>query len=103
MIVEMRTYLLQPGTVPLYFKLYQAEGLETQTRILGRLLGYYATEVGPLNQVVHLWGYDSFEERMKRRSALFADAGWLAYIAKVTPYIISQESRIMNPAPFSPV
>jgi hypothetical protein len=102
MIVEMRTYTLHPGQVANYLRLYAAEGLATQTRILGRLIGYYSTEIGNVNQVVHLWGYDSFEERMKRRAALFTDPAWLTYIPKITPMIVTQESKILNPAPFSP-
>lgn len=39
-------------------------------KTLGRLLGYFITEIGELNAVVHLWGYDSFEERARRRAAL---------------------------------
>ena len=103
MIVEMRTYTLHPGKVGQYLALYEAEGLETQTRILGKLLGYYSTEVGDVNQVVHLWAYDSFEERLKRRAALFADPTWLAYIPKVVGMLVTQESKILNPARFSPV
>ena|SRR5271165_1256316 len=102
MIVEMRTYTLHPGMAASYLKLYEAEGLATQTRILGRLLGYYSTEIGNVNQVIHLWGYDSFEERLKRRAALFADPVWLAYIPKIREMIVTQESKILNPAPFSP-
>lgn len=102
MIVEMRTYTLFPGKVGPYLALYETEGLATQTRILGKLVGYYSTEIGDVNQVVHLWSYDSFEERSKRRAALFADPVWLAYIPKVVGMIVTQESKILNPARFSP-
>jgi hypothetical protein len=103
MIVEMRTYTLHPGKVGQYLALYEAEGLETQKRILGRLVGYYSTEIGDVNQVVHLWAYDSFEERLKRRAALFADPTWLAYIPKIVGMLVRQESKILTPAKFSPV
>jgi hypothetical protein len=102
MIVEMRTYTLRPGEVGNYLRLYEAEGLATQTRILGRLLGYYSSETGDVNQVVHLWAYEDFAERQKRRAALFADPVWLAYIPKVVSMIVTQESKILNPARFSP-
>ena len=102
MIAEMRTYTLYPGKVGPYMALYEAEGLAVQTRILGRLLGYYSTEIGDVNQVVHLWAYDSFEERLKRRAALFADPTWLAYIPKIVGMLVTQESKILNPARFSP-
>ena len=37
MLVEMRTYNLQIGKTADYFKLYEAEALAVQKRILGRL------------------------------------------------------------------
>lgn len=103
MIVEMRTYTLRPGEVANYLRLYEAEGLATQTRILGRLLGYYSSETGDVNQVVHLWAYEDLADRQRRRAALFADPDWLAYIPKIVPLLVSQESKILNPARFSPV
>ena len=59
-IVEMRTYTLAVGTTARYLDLYAKGGLAVQTRILGHLVGYYAVEVGELNQVIHLWAYESF-------------------------------------------
>ena len=103
MIVEERIYTLEIGKSAEYLRLYEAEGLAVQVKILGKLVGYFTTEVGPLNQIIHMWGYESFEERMKRRAALFADEKWKSYIAKVRPFIKTQESKILIPAPFSPI
>lgn len=101
MIVEMREYTLVPGTVPEYFTLYEAEGMEIQREILGRNLGYYSTEVGPsLNQVVHLWAYESLDDRGARRKRLQAHPGWQAYVQKIRPMIVAQTNRILHPAPF---
>jgi hypothetical protein len=102
-IVEERIYTLHIGKVPEYMRLYEDEGLAIQTRILPRLVGYFSTEFGPLNQVVHLWAYDSLEERAQKRAELGADEGWKAYLAKIRPLIVSQENKLLVPAPFSPV
>ena len=103
MIIDERTYTLHPGKVGEYFRVYQAEGLEIQKRILGNLLGYFSTETGTLNQVVHLWGYESLDDRTRRRALLGADPGWQAYLPKITPLLRIQENRILIPAPFSPI
>jgi NIPSNAP protein len=103
MIVEQRTYTLFPGKTPEYLRLYENEGMAIQTRILGRMVGYFTTEIGPLNQVIHMWGYDSFEERSKRRAQMQADPGWKAYVAKVQPLVQTQETKILNPTSFSPI
>jgi hypothetical protein len=102
-IVEERTYTLKPGTVHQYYADYEAGGLAIQTRILGNLIGYFHTEIGQLNKVVHLWGYDSLAEREKRRAALFADQAWLDYLKQSPDIVVEMESRILVPAPFSPI
>ncbi len=97
----MREYTLLAGKVPEYLKLYEREGLAIQREILGHMVGYYATEVGPaVNQVVHLWAYESFEDREQRRARLAADPGWQSYVQKVRPMLVEQRNRIMKPAPF---
>ena len=103
MIVEERTYTLKPGTVHVYYEDYNPRGLAIQTRILGNLIGYFHTEIGELNRVVHLWGYDSLAEREKRRKALFEDKDWLEYLAQSPDVVVAMESRILVPAPFSPI
>ena len=101
MIVEMREYTLHAGKVPEYLQLYEREGLEIQREILGHLVGYYATEVGDaVNQVVHLWAYESFEDRMARRERLAADPGWQSYLKKMRPMLVEQRNRIMRPTSF---
>lgn len=103
MIIDQRTYTLYPQALPEFYRIYEAEGLPVQTRILGRLLGFFHTEFGPLNQIVHMWGYDSFEERQRRRAELFQDKQWLAYMPKVRPLVQHMENKLLLPAPFSPI
>jgi len=100
MIVEHRTYTMKPGTIPEYFRLYQAEGLPIQRRYLPAMIGYYTTELGPLNQVIHLWAYQSLAERETCRAAMRQDPGWAPYLAKIHPLIDSMESKLLLPAPF---
>ena len=100
MIVEIREYTLHSGKVPEYLELYEREGLEIQREILGRLVGYYSTEVGEINQIVHLWAYESFEDRLQRRARLSANQGWQSYVQKIRPLLLEQRNRILKPAPF---
>ena len=100
MIVEERIYTLKPAGAPEWFKVYEAEGLKIQLGHLGNMVGYYTTEVGDLNLIVHMWAYENFEDRMKRRAALGADAAWRGYLPKIAHLLLNQQNRIMNPAPF---
>lgn len=100
MIWDHRTYTLKPGGVEQYFAMYRAEGYAIQTQVLGRKpVGYFYTEIGPLNQVVHIWAYQDLVERQTLRDALFADSRWKAYVAKVTPLIVTMENKILRAAP----
>lgn len=100
MYVEERMYLLHPGKVPEYFRLYESEGMATQLKHLPHMVGYYVSEVGMQNLVVHMWAYDDLNQREKCRAAMQADPAWQAYVGKVRPLIVSQDTRIMKSAPF---
>jgi len=102
MIVDERIYTLLGGKTKEYLALYEEMGLEVQTRILGNMLGYYFTEIGPLNQIVHLWGYESFEDRIRRRAELMQAPEWQEYVVLMRPLLHHQENKILIPAPFSP-
>ncbi|UUZ71140.1 NIPSNAP family protein [Polaromonas sp. P1(28)-8] len=103
MIVEQRTYELKPGTAHEFLKTYEAEGLALQSEALGHLIGYFVCEVGELNRVVQLWGFDSFEERMTRRAALSANPQWRSFLGKLVGMVVSQRSELLTPAAFSPI
>jgi hypothetical protein len=103
MIVEERIYTLHAGKVPEMVRLYGEEGLALQQRYLGEFIGYFSTETGNLNQVVFMWGYDSLDDRAARRERLAQDPGWQRYLQKVVQLILTQENRILKPAPFSPI
>ena len=102
MIVEQRSYQFKPGQVPAFMALYQAGPLDLQRRILGNLLGYYVTEIGGLNQTVHLWGYDSLDDRAARRARLMEEPAWRAFLGQVLPMLDAQHSQILIPTSFSP-
>ena len=102
MIVEERIYIALPGKMMEYVGMYQAEGLAIQRPILGNLVGYFTSEIGTLNQIVHMWAYEDMADRAARRATLLSDPRWKAYSAKVTPLLLSQENRILIPTAFSP-
>ncbi|RWF33434.1 MAG: NIPSNAP family protein [Mesorhizobium sp.] len=103
MIVEERIYRIRSGKISEYLKLVREEGLAIQEPILGGLIGYFVTEAGQLNQVVHLWRYADFADRVARRRTLSEDARWRVFIPKLAALIESAENRILLPTDFSPL
>ncbi len=100
MIVEERLYTIQMGRLHEFLAFYAEHGLAVQLRHLGRMYGYFYTEVGRLNQVTHSWAYRDLAERESRRASLDADPLWLAYRGKAGAYLVDQTTRILKPAPF---
>jgi NIPSNAP len=103
MLVEQRTYTLHPGQTATFLDAYRGGVCDLQVRVLGTMIGYFTTEIGPLNQVVHLWGYESLDERLRRRKALFEAPEWQAFLRKVLPLIVTMENKILIPTAFSPI
>src|SRR2546429_7908341 len=66
MIVEMRTYTLQPGTVAQFEERFGA-ALAVRAK-LSPLAAFLHTEGGPLNRGIHVWPYKDFEERTRVRA-----------------------------------
>ncbi len=103
MIIDERTYTISTAEMKNFLTLYENEGLEIQKRLLGNLIGYFTTETGVLNQVVHWWAFADLGERQARRADLWADEAWQRYAAKVLPLIVRMENRLLTPTTFSPL
>jgi hypothetical protein len=100
MYVEERMYTVVVGKAAEYFKNYEEFGMKVQLRHLPHMVGYYVTESGPLNLVVHLWAYDDLNQREKMRASMQADPEWQAYLPRIRPLIVTQETKIHKCAPF---
>jgi hypothetical protein len=97
MIIEVRTYQLKPGSVAEVEKRF-GEGLPAREK-LSKLTALWHTEVGALNEITHIWTYDSFEHRAAIRAEAVAIKVWPPKIAE---FIVSMQSEAFVPAPFSP-
>lgn len=102
MIFDHRTYELQPGRLRDFLALYEKEGLPVQTRHLGQPFGYFTTEVGNVNEIVHIWAYQDMADRTRRRAAMAADPAWQAYLHKSREFMKHMNNKILVPTSFSP-
>ncbi|WP_108659801.1 NIPSNAP family protein [Acuticoccus kandeliae] len=103
MIYEERDYRVKVGKLAEFVKLYGEYGLPLQKKYLGTFIAYFTTEIGELNHVVALWGYNSLDERAEKRKAMLADPAWQDYLARVTDLLDRQETRILTPVSYSPL
>jgi hypothetical protein len=103
MLYEIRTYRLKNGAIPEYLKVVGETGIEIQRKHLGNLVGYFSSEIGPINEIVHIWGFDTLDDRQARRARLAADPEWQAFLPKIRDLIVTAENKVMSPATFSPI
>ena len=104
MIVEMRTYTVLPDKLSRWLAIWEQNAKPVQSEILGQFLGMYLTDIGPVNEVVHLWRFDSLAERERRREIMEKDPRWSFYrreVEALAPVTLMQ-SRILRPTRFSP-
>lgn len=104
MILEFRTYTVRPDKLRTWLQLWEAKALPVQAEVMGGFLGMYVTDIGPVNEVVHLWSFESLAERERRRAQLNADPRWSAYLGAVEQLapITQMTSRVARPTAFSP-
>ncbi len=101
MVVDHRTYDFVPGKMPAWLKAYEEVGLPVQQRLLGQLLVFAVTEIGPINQAVFCWLYESYGDRDKRRTAMANDPQWQEFGKMVAGLGALKQQTVMGLRPTS--
>ncbi len=104
MIHELRQYTLKPGKLAEYLEYARTIGRPARGNDYGVNHGYWTTEFGPLNQVWHIWSYDSLDERTRLRGELAKNKTWTTeYTPRIMPLLERQDVRFINPVkPITP-
>jgi hypothetical protein len=96
---EVRTYVLKPGglgpTIDLWRK--AVPGRATVSPLLAAM----TSVTGAVTRFLHIWPYQSFDERARLRDKAVADGVWPP--PGGPSHLISQQVDIYLPAPFSPM
>ncbi len=97
MIYEIRTYSMKPGTVGVFEQRF-ADGLPSREKY-SKLAAFWHTDVGPLNQVIHVWPYEDMKHREEVRVAAARDTGG-KWPPKSDDAVVSMDVQILLAAPF---
>jgi hypothetical protein len=103
MIYEERDYRIKAGRLGEFVRLYGEFGLPLQKEHLGTFVAYFTSEIGELNHVVAIWGYQGLDDRERRRKAMLADPRWQSYLSRVVDLVDIQTTRILTPVSYSPL
>lgn len=103
MIYDMRIYDLQPGSTQKYMDAVREVALRIREDNGIKLAGWYYTDIGPLNRVVHIWAYKDYTHFEEARKAVHDDPRWANdYIPRVRGLAVKQQDMIMQEADFFP-
>jgi hypothetical protein len=95
-LVDHRIYTIRLRKMAEFIDVFDRMAMPILLETLGSPLGFYVSQVGPQNQFVHLWGYDSladYEQRSRRRDS---HPDFPAYLAASEHLIVAQETRLIR-------
>lgn len=97
MILELRSYTFRAGTLNeaiARFDQHIAFRMQFST-----MAGMWAARSGVLDRLIHIWPYETIQQRMEVRAAAAATGKWPLPIRDL---LIESQSTIVIPAPFAP-
>ena len=99
-IIDLRTYTIRPRGMPEFLDVFDRLAMPVLLRCLGSPVGFYTSLVGPLNQFVHLWAYESLADYEARGARRDSDPDWPAYLKASGHLIVEQSDRLVRAVPF---
>ena len=97
----MRTYDIAMGKTPEYMAAVREIALPVRESYGVKLAGWYYTDIGALNKVVHIWVYRDFAHFEEAREAFRTDERWVTeYVPRVKGIVLQQENQIMRASDF---
>jgi len=97
MIYEIRTYTLKAGATAEFEKRWGAAYPVREK--YSPIAGFFHTDFGPLNEVIHIWPYENLDERTRIRADAAKEENWPP---NTSEFIINQKVEILIPFPFAP-
>ena len=103
MIYDFRVYTLKPGATPDYMAAVKELALPIRQKYGIKLAGWYYSDIGDLNQVVHIWAYRDHAHLAEAKPQVSADPDWGGkYLPRVRPLIVAQKAYLMLSPDFAP-
>lgn len=102
-LVDHRIYTIAPRRMSEFVEVFDRMAMPILLNTLGTPLGFWTSLVGPQNQFVHLWGYDSLADYEQRCLARDRHPDFPAYLKASAPLIVAQETRLIRRMPMPSV
>lgn len=99
MLFEQRCYTLKPGALDAFWQAQVDRGFELVEPMQQRLVGYFVNLTGAVDQVTHLYRYDSYGDWQQRLHGLYAVAALEPYFRTARSLMTAQENQFFALAP----
>ena len=104
MIYNYRVYTLKPGAIPDYMAAVRDFALPIRKKYGIKLAGWYYSDIGDLDEVVHIWAYKDEAHMAEAQAQVSADPEWQEkYIPSIRGLITAQRAYVMLSPDFAPV
>lgn len=95
-LVDHRIYTIRLRKMGEFVEVWDRLAMPILLRTLGSPLGFWTSLVGPQNQFIHCWGYDSLTDYEQRCQARDTHPDFPKYLAATEHLIVAQETRLIR-------
>lgn len=95
-LIDHRIYTIALRKMPEFLEVFNRLAMPVLMQTLGHPVGFYTSLVGPQNQFIHLWAYESLSDYERRCHARDTHPDFPAYMAASGHLITAQETRLIK-------
>jgi hypothetical protein len=95
-LVDHRIYTIRLRKMGEFIEVWDRLAMPILLQTLGSPLGFWTSLVGPQNQFIHCWGYDSLADYEQRCRARDTHPDFPTYLAATEHLITAQETRLIR-------
>ena len=95
-LVDHRIYTIRLRKMNEFIEVFNRLAMPILMQTLQHPLGFYVSQVGPLNQFVHLWAYADLADYEQRCRSRDSHPDFPAYLAASEHLITAQETRLIR-------
>lgn len=95
-LVDHRIYTIRLRKMNEFLDVFDRLAMPILLETLGHPVGFHVSQVGPLNQFVHLWAYEDLADYERRCLARDSHPAFPAYLSASEHLITAQETRLIR-------
>lgn len=95
-LIDHRVYTIKLRKMGEFLDVFNRMAMPILLETLGHPVGFYVSQVGPLNQFVHMWAYEDLADYERRSRLRDSHPDFPAYLAASEHLIVAQETRLIR-------